>query len=220
MKRFYSGYGETSRSYMIELQVFMHPSFRKLSCLNHILPLEDAQSRRNQNVTDATHNASNSLEGNHRVWNFSEYADEEPLAPAAAPSLEEEVRAEIERYVTSERKARESGYPNLSQVAKAVLAHPASSAQIERDFGTAGALLTSTKSRLDSAFVDITLFLHCNMDSIPASVPTIPDGDWQSQIPKRLTAADELAANLLDDAMNVSGLVDPSGLDDFLSYDE
>ncbi|PXF45905.1 hypothetical protein BWQ96_04340 [Gracilariopsis chorda] len=99
-------------------------------------------------------------------------------------------------------RSRECRYPYLSQVVKAVLGSPASSAQTERDFGVAGSLLSSKRNKIDSAFVDISLFLNCNSEIIQMSIPEITAKNWQEKIPARMTATEELTENLSNDAMN------------------
>ena len=57
-----------------------------------------------------------------------------------------------------------------------------------------GRLLSGQRSRLDTAFVDMSLFLNANFEEIPATVPEM-DSSWQSHIPKRFTGeetADQL----------------------------
>ena len=45
-KRFFSGYNGTQRSFVLELQVFFHPAFKSLRCLDSILSGEQAKSKR------------------------------------------------------------------------------------------------------------------------------------------------------------------------------
>ena len=82
----------------------------------------------------------------------------------------------------------EKRYPHLSVVARSILGHPASSAQIERDPGTAGRLLRPERNRLDTAFVDMVLFLKANTDHIPPKIPEINPGFEKnplSRLPQR-----------------------------------
>ena len=90
------------------------------------------------------------------------------------------------RRLLSWWKAMSHCYPNLSVVAQSILGHTASSAQIERDFGMAGRLLSGQRSRLDSAFVDVSLYLNANFEQILSRIPEL-DATWSCQVPKRFT---------------------------------
>lgn len=90
--------------------------------------------------------------------------------------------------------------PGLSAVAMALFGHPASAAQIERDFGNATIVLRGHRNRLDPAFLDILLMLRANRASIPAT-PTIPKLEREPRgvnqhkaIPSRLRTVEELDA--------------------------
>ncbi|KAL4127692.1 hypothetical protein PRIC2_006691 [Phytophthora ramorum] len=50
----------------------------------------------------------------------------------------------------------------LPLVARVVFSLPSSSAQIERDFGTAGRMVTPQRNSLAPHNVDMTTFLNCN----------------------------------------------------------
>ena len=58
-----------------------------------------------------------------------------------------------------------SEFPNLSQIARAILAIPASSAASERDFSTAGFVIQERRTQLNPETVDDILFLHSNLRS-------------------------------------------------------
>ena len=134
------------------------------------------------------------------------------------------VKEELSRYVDREKVraqdlptrrllgwwvALSHRYPNVSVVAQSNLGHTASSAQIERDFGMAGKLLPGQRSRLDTTFVDMSLFLNANFEEIPATVPEM-DSSWQSHIPKRFTreeTADQIShvpGNVMEDSSEES----------------
>ena len=53
-------------------------------------------------------------------------------------------------------------YPNMARVARVLLSVPASAAVLERDFSTAGRLITGSRSRLAGEYVEMTLFLNGN----------------------------------------------------------
>ena len=50
----------------------------------------------------------------------------------------------------------------MARGARVLLSVPASSAVLERDFSTAGRLLTGACSRLDGAYTEMVLFLNGN----------------------------------------------------------
>lgn len=83
-----------------------------------------------------------------------------------------------------------------------MLGHPASSAQIAMDLETVEALLCSRRTRLDSTFVDISLFLHCNLDLVISDLPELANPEWKSQIPARLLVGSDDTDHLLNAAMN------------------
>lgn len=62
-------------------------------------------------------------------------------------------------------------YPNISVVAQSIPEHTGSSTQIEMDFIMARRLLSDRRSRIDTAFVDMSLFLNLNFEELPATVP-------------------------------------------------
>ena len=78
-------------------------------------------------------------------------------------------------------------YPKLWRVAQQVYGNQASAAQIERDFGGAGQLLSSRRSRLDCMYVEMLLFLHLNFDQMPQDVPAIRSDALNTFFPKRFT---------------------------------
>lgn len=57
----------------------------------------------------------------------------------------------------------------------------------------ADSVLTGNRSRLDSSFVDMTLFLNANFDSIPTKVEEIKGnkGEWLCKVPNRFTGIEE-----------------------------
>ena len=78
-------------------------------------------------------------------------------------------------------------YPNMERVARVLLSVPASSLVLERDFSTAGRLITGSRSRLTGGYVQMTLFLNGNQEYIPVEVPTLPTQQAQEAFPHRLT---------------------------------
>lgn len=63
-----------------------------------------------------------------------------------------------------------SQYPTLNVVARSILGHTASSAQIERDFGMTGTLIRGCQSRIDAVFEDMSFFLRAKFEKIPSRV--------------------------------------------------
>lgn len=81
-------------------------------------------------------------------------------------------------------------FKHLRSVAQQAFGNQASAAQIERDFGGWGQLLSSRRSRLDGFYVEMLLFLHLNFDKIPVAVPAFTTASIPTFIPKRFTGAD------------------------------
>ena len=74
----------------------------------------------------------------------------------------------------------------MGRVARSLLAAPASSGRIEREFSSAGQLLSSTRSTMDAAWVEMILFLHGNKDLIPRDVPELTSDEARLKIPNRM----------------------------------
>lgn len=68
-------------------------------------------------------------------------------------------------------KSGKHAFPYYRHVAQQVYGNQASAAQIERDFSGAGNLLTGKRSRLDTYWVEMALFLYLNQGCIPKIVP-------------------------------------------------
>ena len=78
-------------------------------------------------------------------------------------------------------------YPNMARVARVLLSVPASAAVLERDFSTAGRLITGSRSRLAGEYVEMTLFLNGNKEYIPVEVPSLSESQMKEAVPRRLT---------------------------------
>jgi len=76
--------------------------------------------------------------------------------------------------------------PLLARVARVVFGAPASAAVLERDFSDAGRMMTSSRSTMDSKYVEMILFLHGNLDLIPQDIPKLSAAAAQDKIPGRL----------------------------------
>lgn len=78
-------------------------------------------------------------------------------------------------------------FREISEVARAVLGAPATAAVLDRDFGDAGTLNGGGGQRepLDSAYVEMTMFLHGAYGFIPTSIPALSSEDFEGSIPAR-----------------------------------
>lgn len=83
-------------------------------------------------------------------------------------------------------------FPTLAPVAQQVFGNQASAAQIEREFSGAGALLTPNRSRIDTYWVEMILFLKANFEHIPeySAIPKIVAADIPKCFPQRFSAKD------------------------------
>lgn len=81
-------------------------------------------------------------------------------------------------------------FPKLWRVAQQVYGNQSSAAQIERDFGGAGQLLSSRRGRIDSMYIEMMLFLHVNFKNIPHRVPAIKTDALGDFLPKRFIRTD------------------------------
>ncbi|CAM9220072.1 unnamed protein product, partial [Hapterophycus canaliculatus] len=77
-------------------------------------------------------------------------------------------------------------YPHMARVARVLLSVPASSAVLEKDFSTAGRLVTGPYSRLSAPYVEMVLFLHANQEHIPLDVPELSSDQAIKAMPRRL----------------------------------
>lgn len=84
-------------------------------------------------------------------------------------------------------------FPALAPVAQQVFGNQASAAQIERDFSGCGNLLPPNRSRMDTYWVEMVMFLKANFDHIPAygAIPMVAPKDVRSCLPARFTGQDE-----------------------------
>lgn len=95
-------------------------------------------------------------------------------------------------------------FPTLRSVAQQVFGNQAAAAKVDRDFSDAGKLLDAPRSRVDTYWVEMMMFLKANYNKIPLTIPKIPPADIRKYLPSRFSGNDpHLAA-----AENV---VDPVG---------
>ena len=78
-------------------------------------------------------------------------------------------------------------YPNMARVARVLLSVPGSSAVLERDFSTAGRLITGARSRLNRVHAEMVLFLNGNQEHMPTEVPALSTERGLQAVPKRLS---------------------------------
>lgn len=91
-------------------------------------------------------------------------------------------------------------FPIIALTARALLAIKASAGHIEQDFSLAGFMVSSRRSSLDSAYVDMTLFLKSlRSDEIPSyeNVPKLSKEARKEAIPKRYT--DEAGVKVINE---------------------
>ena len=131
-KRFFDGYNGTSRSSIAELQVFFHPAYKNLSCLDYIMDSECAGRRRcevknevnslamsvssklcsasesspvraGMSSRSSRNSARSAKISSHGIWNFSEFEDQDTDNSQQRPvSAAEEVVEEIDKYLSNE----------------------------------------------------------------------------------------------------------------------
>ena len=70
-------------------------------------------------------------------------------------------------------KEGRSLYPNIARTARILLSLPVSSVVLERDFSTAGRLITGFRSKLDAMCVEMVLFLNGNQEYTPQELPSL-----------------------------------------------
>lgn len=85
-------------------------------------------------------------------------------------------------------------FPVVASVARAVLAAPASSAVLERDFSEYGELANRQQcASLPPEYAEILTFLRRTRDSIPMDVPSLSPGAVDAAIPVRLKDPNKMA---------------------------
>jgi len=141
--------------------MFLNPKFRRL----RMLPEEERE-----NVYGYVSNAiSNSIgqeapqvPNKKKKLDFNEWADysensvENELNLYRHQSLSENVDENLLNWW----KNHSSTFPSLARLAKQILSIPASSASSERNFSTAGSVITERRTRLSPNNVDAILFIH------------------------------------------------------------
>ncbi len=96
--------------------------------------------------------------------------------------------------------------PSIAPVAEQVFGNQAAAAQIERDFSACGNLLTKSRSRMDTFWVELVVFCKANFDLIPAlkNIPIIAAKDIRKCLPACFKGenTDLIAAEAAFDVLN------------------
>ncbi|CAN0031201.1 unnamed protein product [Scytosiphon promiscuus] len=84
-------------------------------------------------------------------------------------------------------------FPYLAPVAQQAFGNQAHTAEVERDFSACGNLLGSGRSRMDTYWVEMVMFLKANFELIPAlkDIPAIAASDLCACIPARFKGEDQ-----------------------------
>ncbi|CAM9672376.1 unnamed protein product, partial [Hapterophycus canaliculatus] len=85
------------------------------------------------------------------------------------------------------RHTGRNSYPYLAPVAQQVFGNQAGAAQVERDFSACADLLSRSRSRIDTYWVEMLMFLHANAEHIPEfkNIPIIAAKDIRACLPPR-----------------------------------
>ena len=83
---------------------------------------------------------------------------------------------------------RTGRFPQLAPVAQQVFGNKAAAAQVERDLSACGDLLVPNRSRIDTYWVEMVMFLKANFEHIPdyRAIPVIAAKDIRACLPARL----------------------------------
>ena len=81
---------------------------------------------------------------------------------------------DCQNVLTWWRRTGQKVFPYLKPVAQQVLGNQAAAARCDRDFGGYGRLLVLTRSRTDTHWVEMMMFLKENFEHIPVSKDMIP----------------------------------------------
>lgn len=93
------------------------------------------------------------------------------------------------------RQAKASNFKFLPDVARIIFSVPTSSAQIERDFGKAGMMVTGQRSSLKPHNVEMSNFINCNRSFVDLTqCDKIPADEVKAKIPSYM----EVGVNIQD----------------------
>ena len=87
-------------------------------------------------------------------------------------------------------------YPRMSRAARVLLSISASAAVLERDFSTAGRLITGCRNRTDAALNEMVLLLNGSYAEIPDEVPMLSEAQALAAVPERLNNPSESTSKL------------------------
>ena len=126
------------------------------------------------------------------------------LAVVTHPNGDKNMESILEFW---QRQVHLGRYPLLSNVARVVFAVPASSAEIERDFGVAGMLVTTQRGSLGDDTIDMCTTISRNKDFVDlADCPKLTYSEATSSLPSNLKSAmeveDAYARFTLDDHLS------------------
>ena len=93
----------------------------------------------------------------------------------------------MEEHLPFWAKKGKALYPNMARVAQVLLSVPGSLGVLERDFSTAGRLITGPRSRLNGGHPEMVLFLNGNQEHMPTEVPALSTEQGLEAVPKRLS---------------------------------
>lgn len=83
---------------------------------------------------------------------------------------------------------QQSKYPIMYRVSLVLLAIPPSAAEIERDFGIAGNLVTKNRTSIKGEYIDMSLFCNCNRGLILIDqVPELSQEQRKQFMPRNIT---------------------------------
>eukprot|EP00644_Phytophthora_capsici_P002373 jgi/Phyca11/105534/e_gw1.11.740.1 len=199
-----------SCSYAFEMQLLLHPNFKNPDgALKKVILLSNLQAGSSQQVADRHFIKVRPVFSEDLMELFAETANEVAPPPVDTHTAmhEQRIDEELDRWLSTptslkvirpgefepvlsfwKRQHDQGNFRLLALVARVLFSIPSSSAQIERDFGTAGRMVTPQRSSLSPYNVDMATFLNCNRDYVDIT-----------QCPKLSTnaAAERLPSNVL-----------------------
>ena len=165
---------------------------------------EKKQEEGRDPTSDGEHAAGSAIEKPRPGSSYDPAVREDVHHRACKLTLREVCQQEFDRFQERFKSTKAKDYPlsvllsfwagegralylNMARVARVLLSVPASAAVLERDFSTAGRLITGSRSRLAGEYVEMTLFLNGNKEYIPVEVPSLSESQMKEAVPRRLT---------------------------------
>ncbi|RLN80437.1 hypothetical protein BBJ28_00026838, partial [Nothophytophthora sp. Chile5] len=171
---------------------------------------------------------------------FSETADEVTPSPVETQTAihEQRINEALDRWLTTptslrvirpgkfesimsfwKRQQELGNFRLLPLVARVLFSMPSSSAQIERDFGTAGRMVTPQRSSLAPYNVDMATFLSCNTSYVDITqCPKLSQSTATERLPSNVMVSIE--QELDDEFGSLTNLFSNTSIDLGLSDDE